>query len=670
MSDTIKVLLVDDDEVDRLSVKRALGQAELGAVVVEAESVEEAFALVRDDTFDCVILDYDLPGGNGLEVVEHLRRAEIATPVIVLTGHGDEQLAVTLIKAGAADYLPKKALSAEVLARSIHNARRVHAAEAQARDARRQLEAERRLLRAVLKQLPTGVILAEAPSGRIILRNDQSNEILGDRLRSGETFAVDQGFFHPDGRPFRHEQWPLNRSVGDGEVVVGEEIQYLRDDRSLATVRASAGPVRNAEGNIVAGVMALDDVTAEKRAQEALLEEARLVQTLGRIGGALTAELDLRKVVETVTEESTALIGAAWGAFFCNLGEEDEFTLFALSGLDRQSFANLTLPRDTPAFAPTFQGQGIVRLEDISTDATYAPMSERYGLPDAVRSYMAVPVVSRAGTVLGGLFFGHPEPGVFTERAERIAVGITGWASVAIDNARLYEESRRAVRARDEVLAVVSHDLRNPLNTILVASDVLRVARLEPAQRDRHLDTVKRSVRRAERLIQDLLDVARIESGRFSLNRTDEDVATLMSQIASDHEPAVSGKGLALVIHPAPDAAIIVADRERLLQVFDNLITNAMRYTGEGGRIEVQAEPVEGAVCFTITDTGGGISSEDLPHIFDRFWQAHEKNRGGAGLGLAIVKGIIDAHGGRIEVYSEPGEGTRFAFTIPGRPAA
>jgi PAS domain S-box-containing protein len=665
MSIPLKVLVVDDDEVDRLSVKRALRQAEVGAEVVEASDAEAALLQVRKAGFDCVILDYDLPGGNGLEIVERMRGAEIATPVIVLTGHGDEQLAVALIKAGASDYLPKKALNPEVLARSIHNVRRVHAAETQARDARRQLEAERRLLRAVLKQLPTGVILAEAPSGRIILRNDQSNEILGDRLRSGETFAVDQGFVHPDGRPFRDEDWPLERAVTAGEVIVGEELQYVRDNGTRATVRASAGPVRNAEGVIVAGVMAIDDVTDEKRAQEALLEEARLVQTLGRIGGVLTAELELRKVVQTVTDESTALIGAAWGAFFCNLGETDAYSLFALSGVDREGFADLSLPADTPPFAPTFQGQGIVRLDDISGDSRYAGLSDNYGLPGLVRSYMAVPVVSRAGTVLGGLFFGHPDPGVFTERAERIAIGITGWASVAIDNARLYEQARRAVRARDEVLAVVSHDLRNPLNTILVASDVLRVARLDETQREKHLQTIKRSVRRAERLIQDLLDVARIESGRFSLNRGEEEVGAIMQQVASDHEHAVGGKGLELVVDHRPDAAMVMADRERLLQVFDNLIANAVRYTGEGGRIEVRAESDEHRVRFTVADTGSGIAADDLPHIFDRFWQAREKRRGGAGLGLAIVRGIISGHGGKIEVHSTPGEGTRFTFTIP-----
>jgi PAS domain S-box-containing protein len=190
------------------------------------------------------------------------------------------------------------------------------------------------------------------------------------------------------------------------------------------------------------------------RAEGAVAEEAAMVDTLHRIGTALAAELDLQKIVQAATDEATTLTGAQFGAFFYNvLGDAGEsYTLYTISGVPREAFSRFPMPRNTAVFSPTFHGEGVLRSDDITADPRYGRSAPYHGMPAGhlpVRSYLAVPVLSRTGEVLGGLFFGHADRAVFTARSERIAVGVAGWAAVAIDNARLHEQESRARQASE-----------------------------------------------------------------------------------------------------------------------------------------------------------------------------------------------------------------------------
>jgi PAS domain S-box-containing protein len=193
---------------------------------------------------------------------------------------------------------------------------------------------------------------------------------------------------------------------------------------------------------------------AHAAAQAALDDEARLVETLHRIGVSLTSETELSRIVQAATDEATTLSGAQFGAFFYNVLSEagESYTLYTLSGVPREAFERFPMPRNTAVFAPTFHGEGVVRSGDILKDPRYGHSAPYHGMPGGhlpVRSYLAVPVVGHTGEVLGGLFFGHSEPDMFTERAERLAVGIAGWASVSIENARLHDAERRARAAAE-----------------------------------------------------------------------------------------------------------------------------------------------------------------------------------------------------------------------------
>ena len=223
---------------------------------------------------------------------------------------------------------------------------------------------------------------------------------------------------------------------------------------------------------------------------------------------------------------------------------------------------------------------------------------------------------------------------------------------------------------RDDVLGIVAHDLRNPLSTVLTQAALLRRAGAEPERRSRKPgDVIERAARRMNHLIQDLLDVGRLEAGRLPVEQNRVSAHQTVLDCVEAQEPLAAAASLELRLDIPRDLPDVWADRERLLQVFENLIGNAIKFTRPGGYITVGAAPRDGDVLFWVADTGAGIAAEDLPHLFEWFWQARKAEHG-AGLGLPIVKGIVEAHGGAVWVDSAVGRGTRFLFTIPMAPRA
>lgn len=232
------------------------------------------------------------------------------------------------------------------------------------------------------------------------------------------------------------------------------------------------------------------------------------------------------------------------------------------------------------------------------------------------------------------------------------------------------ESARRAVAERESVLSIVSHDLRNPLNTIGMAA-ALMMADIAPAKKQAQASIISRCVGQMSRLIQDLLDAARIEAGGLRLDTRPSPACDLVLAAVQVNEPLAEHRAVVLAAECLVEDAVS-ADRDRVLQVFSNLLTNAIAHSPEGGRVTVRADretgnagDAPGVVRFSVADCGPGIAAEDLPRVFDRFWQARKTSDAGAGLGLAIARGIVHAHGGRIWVESERGVGSAFCFTLP-----
>ncbi len=231
---------------------------------------------------------------------------------------------------------------------------------------------------------------------------------------------------------------------------------------------------------------------------------------------------------------------------------------------------------------------------------------------------------------------------------------------------RLYEELRLAVRAREDVLAIVSHDLRNPLSAVMLNADMLvRTPEIELEKRKRMLRTIQTSSRQMRQLITDVMDFVKVESGKVSINKKAEDTCEILDDLLSVFSPLARDKGLSIDHSVAPEARWINCDRGRVLQVLSNLIGNAIKFTPPGGTLRVDASVQAGEALFKVSDTGIGIPASQLTCIFDQYWQAKRESKQGIGLGLSIAKELVDAHGGRIWVESEPERGTQFFFTLP-----
>ena len=279
-----------------------------------------------------------------------------------------------------------------------------------------------------------------------------------------------------------------------------------------------------------------------------------------------------------------------------------------------------------------------------------------------VRSLMAVPLL--AGEERLGVVVFVSSHGNYDETDLALAERLVRLAALEVNNARLYRDARQALLARDRVLGIVAHDLRNPLNTIAISAELLLTGTGQ-AQSDRLLQIILRSARGMSRLIQDLLDVARIEAGQFSLHREVHDPCDLLQEAVELDTSRAKARSLDLAYEVCPGTSAVSADRDRILQVLSNLIGNAIKFTPEGGRIRARVEQVEEGVRFSVTDTGLGIAAEDLPRLFQPFWQAQRGSLDGAGLGLMIARGIVEAHGGTIHAESPPGQGSIFYFTLP-----
>jgi len=527
--------------------------------------------------------------------------------------------------------------------------------------------------------------------GRFLEVNPKFAQVLGydaEELLS-RTFL---DLTHPDDMVFTRDyvRRLVQREIAD---VVAEK-RYIRKDGSVVWSRSSITLLKNAVGEPQRFIGVIEDITARKAAEEALHDETRVLELLNKTGTVLVSKLDIRSLLQAVTDAATDLSGAKFGAFFYNTTDEngDALMLYTLSGAPREAFERFGHPRATALFGHTFNGLGPLRIDDVTADTRYGSMAPHHGMPPGhlpVRSYLAVPVISRSGEVIGGLFFGHPEPAVFIERSERLIVGVAAQAGVAIDNARLYDAAQRAAADRetlleserfarteaermsamkDEFLATLSHELRTPLSAILGWAQVLRYSATDP-DLAKGLETIERNARIQKQLIEDLLDMSRITSGKLRLDIQAVQPVTFVEAAIETTRPAADAKGIRLETMLDPVAGPVSGDPQRLQQVVWNLLSNAVKFTPKHGKVQVLLQRVNSHIEITVADTGAGIDPEFLAHAFDRFRQADgssTRQHGGLGLGLSIVRHLVELHGGSARIAS-PGRnlGTTVTVELP-----
>ena len=449
------------------------------------------------------------------------------------------------------------------------------------------------------------------------------------------------------------------------------------------------------------------DITSQKQTEIALREQTHVLETLNRTGAAIAGELELEPLVQMITDAGVELTGAKFGSYFHNVMDEtgERLHLFTLSGADREDFIKLGRPRATAVFGPTFRNEGVIRSGDILADPRYGQSGPHRGMPKGhlpVRSYLAVPVVSRSGEVLGGLLFGHPDPGRFTEQHERLMVGLAAQAAIAIDNARLFQEAQtakesleqrveertaelskahEALRQAQKMEAVgqltggIAHDFNNLLAGITGSLELIE-RRLTQGRTDgleRFINGAQTSARRAAALTQRLL--------AFSRRQTLDPKPTDVNRLVFGMEDLISrtvGPAIKVEVVGAGGLWPAKVDAAQLESALLNLAINARDAMPEGGRITIETAnkwlddrgarerdlPPGQYLSICVADSGTGIPKDIVDRIFDPFFTTKPIGQG-TGLGLSMIHGFVRQSGGQVRVYTEPGHGTTMCLYLP-----
>ncbi|NVM66114.1 PAS domain S-box-containing protein [Mucilaginibacter sp. SG538B] len=522
---------------------------------------------------------------------------------------------------------------------------------------------EKRGMLAAIVENSDDAIISKTLNGIITTWNGGAEKIFGYQER--ETIGKHISILIPRDR--LSEEDVIIENIRNGNKVDHFQTVRLHKNGSAIDISLTVSPVKDRHGTIIGASKIARDITAAKKAETAIRHQAAKLKILNTIGKAISEKLDTESILQKVTDATTQITGAAFGAFFYNTINQDgeAYMLYSLSGAPKEAFENFGMPRNTAVFHRTFSGEGVLRVDDITKDPRYGRNAPHFGMPEGhlpVVSYLAVPVISSSGNIIGGLFFGHPEAGVFMQEHEDIVVSLASQAAVALDNSRLFTEVKELSQKKDEFIALASHELKTPLTSM---SGFLQL--LERKVIDVNRPFVAKAITQLKKLnalINDLFDISKIQSGKLQFYFEEFDFTGLIKENLEAIREAYTSHE---IYFDESGEMILEGDKMRLDQVLTNLVTNAIKYSPESDRIEVSAKRSETEIQVSVKDYGMGINEENISHIFSQFYRAKDVNRSitGLGLGLYITKEIIERHGGRIWVESEPRMGSTFFFVLP-----
>lgn len=677
----------------------------------------------------------------------------------------------------------------------------------------------------VAELLPEAMLLLSA-EGEILAANSAASAWLGlpEESLAGKRFAeLVAGDYEPAARlpsrrasgdassnkPGVDRRWSstvlLLRSPEGALIACRAESAVFAGRGELSATLLRLTPKESATSRFLELNQRIDELSREiarqQRADEIMREQTRMLETVNRIGVALAAELDLGRLMQTLTDAATDVSGAQFGVFYSNAdeGSAEGGPLYALSGISQETSAAFSIPKIASLFEPALHGGGVLRVADLLEDPRFAARTPFDGFPAGyplLRSYLAAPVISRQGKLLGGLFFAHASPGMFSERVERLVTAIAAQAAIALDNARLYrelsnsearfrqladampqmvwsasadgktdyfnrrwyeftglsegtqdddkwptilhlEDAERSVaawhaalasgdayeteyrcrdrrtgefrwhlaralpardaagrisrwfgtltdihelkqaqaaleessRRKDEFLAMLGHELRNPLAAATNAVSLLDLSDLDLQDAQQAREIAQRQLQNMTRLIDDLLDVARVTRGKVTLHREAVDLTELVRRVSAAIRPLVDSRGQRLELALPAKRLRVEGDPTRLEQILNNLLNNAAKYTEPGGRIRLTLERCAGEAEICVSDDGLGMGPETLARAFDLFAQAErslDRSQGGLGIGLTMVKSLVALHGGQVEARSDGlGKGSEFVVRLP-----
>ncbi|HYO58570.1 ATP-binding protein [Archangium sp.] len=533
-----------------------------------------------------------------------------------------------------------------------------------------ELEARVRLLSAILEQMPVGFLLA-GPQGELTYANPQAEVLWGHPLIRSPDVKSYAAYRHyrPDGREYPPEDLPLSRSVLHGEVVRGEVVWLRRPEKDNRFIKANCAPIRDERGQTIAAVAVFDNITEARQAEE---HAARLQIITSALSQALTPG-DVARAVLSVTLGG---MGAEAGAVYRQRADGSLECLHDVGYPESYARHLRSLPpsANNPAHDAVRTGR---ELWFRSTADLAAKYPEIVALRPLENDHaIAVLPMWVHGQAVGALVLSYPDPRVCGPEELQFLQMLAQQCGQALERARLYEvaeaerqRAEQASRLKDEFLGVLSHELRTPLTAILGWVQLLRTQKLPPEKRERALEVIERNARAQTQLVEDLLDVNRIVSGKLRLEVRPTHLEKVIENAVDVVRPAAEARGIHLQVTLEPQAPPLQGDPDRLQQVVWNLLSNAVKFTPRGGSVTVSLTRGPSHVEIQVRDTGDGIAAGFLPHLFERFSQADAsstRRHGGLGLGLAIVRHLVELHGGTVDAHSAgKGQGATFAVRLP-----
>jgi two-component system CheB/CheR fusion protein len=538
-------------------------------------------------------------------------------------------------------------------------------------------QSEERARRTLADQMVAGVAECDA-NGRFRMVNQRYCDIVG--YIKAELMGLRMGqITHPDDWPYNAELYRRLFEKGESFFI---EKRYCRKDGSEVWVHSHVSPIRNAEGKIEESVAVVIDVTDNKRAErelaaakDRLAADLDAMTRLQKIGAIFVEKGDLSAVLDEVVEAAISISGADRGALQLFDTKSGMLSIVAQRGFDQRflEFWN-TVQEGQGACGASLESSNRLIVEGFNLSPIFAgsPALD-VQLQTGARAVQSAPVISRSGKFLGVFYMRFKTPGQPDERALRLLDLLARQTADIVERAQAetalrsaYEESEAATRAKDEFLAVVSHELRSPLNSILGYARLIRAETANVAQIQHLVGIIERNGRMQLQLIEDLLDTARIISGKLELEVQPADLIAVITAALDVVRPSAQAKGINVISDLDPLVGQITGDPDRLQQVVWNLLSNAIKFTPHGGSVEIMLERADPHIAIVVRDNGRGIEPEFLPHIFERFRQgdmSSTRRVGGLGLGLSLVKQLVELHGGAIEAESA-GAGRGAAFTV------
>ncbi len=500
------------------------------------------------------------------------------------------------------------------------------------------------MLEAVVDQLPAGVILAEAPSGRLILGNREVERIFRQSFQPASAAESYERWIlmRPDGTPLPTDERPLRRALR-GETVTQDEVAIQRGDGTQGLLSVNASPVLDEAGSIIAAVATFTDVTLQKQLEQELRASEERFRTL--------VEQSPLSIQVLAPDGTTLQVNRAW----------EELWSLTLAQLQQVGYNVLQDPQleqrgILPYLRRGFAGEA-TRIPPILYQQ-HETLPQAASPDDSGRWVRAViyPVRNLAGTI---------------ERLVLIHEDFTETKRLEEALAQRVKELAAADRRKDEFLAMLGHELRNPLSAVANALQVMEIAPPGSPAFQRSFAVARRQLAHQQRIVDDLLDVNRISRGRIQLYSEQLDLAALVRDAVEDRRDSIQAVGLELSEDIPPSPVQVTGDRTRLLQVVDNLLDNARKFTPPGGRIHVRLlfDPAVREARLVVADTGVGLDPDLREYLFEAFAQAEhslERSRGGLGLGLYLARSLVELHGGRLIAESGgPGQGTEFSVYLP-----